>query len=85
MNKGKEQIEFQILENGLDFILSALNYISGPKEKSDLKYGVLRLSSGCELVLKERLRQEHWSLVFENIKKARRCLERIKRSQQIKT
>lgn len=30
-----------------------------------LKYAVLHLSAGAELLLKERLRHEHWSLLFE--------------------
>lgn len=57
-------LSFGLLENGLDFIASGLRYIARGETKSDLKYGVLHLASGIELVLKERLRQEDWRQVF---------------------
>ena|ERR1043165_3574367 len=60
-----EELHFELLENGLDFIASGLTYIARGKTKSDLKYGVLHLASGIELVLKERLRQQDWALVFK--------------------
>ncbi len=60
-----EELHFELLENGLDFIASGLTYIARGGTKSDLKYGVLHLASGIELVLKERLRQEDWTLVFK--------------------
>jgi hypothetical protein len=41
-------------------------------QKRDLKYALLHLCSSIELVFKERLRQEHWSLVFKDISKASR-------------
>lgn len=62
--------KFELLENGLDFILSGLNYLSEQKDKSDLKYGVLHICSGIELILKERLKSEHWSLIFSNVDNA---------------
>jgi hypothetical protein len=65
-----ETFEFTLLENGLDFIVSGLRAISTASSKSDLKYGVLHLTSGIELVLKERLRREDWRLLFENPEKA---------------
>jgi hypothetical protein len=83
---------FSMLENGLDFIASGLRYISGPASKSDLKYAVLHLASGIELVLKERLAREDWRLLFQDPAKAKEqafksgdffginlktCLERI--------
>jgi hypothetical protein len=58
-------VTFTLLENGLDFILRALEYLEGEPTKRDLKYAVLHLHSGIELILKERLRREHWSLIFE--------------------
>lgn len=66
----KKEIKLGLLENGIDFLLSALDYIERTKSKTDLKYAVLHLCAGTELVLKERLRKEHWSLLFENINKA---------------
>ena len=53
-----EDLQFDLLENGLDFIASGLDHIARGATKTDLKYGVLHLASGIELVLKERLRQE---------------------------
>lgn len=61
-----EELQFELLENGLDFIASGLDHIARGATKTDLKYGVLHLASGIELVLKERLRQEDWTLVFKD-------------------
>src|SRR5438309_32031 len=69
MSKERE-VKFTLLENGLDFIHSALDHLKAGSTKQDLKYAVLHLSAGIELVLKERLRREHWSLVFEDTDKA---------------
>jgi hypothetical protein len=65
-----DEVRFELLENGLDFIASGLNHIARSDSKSDLKYGVLHLSSGIELVLKARLQQEDWKLLFSNPDKA---------------
>ncbi len=88
-----EEFKFELLENGLDFILSGLNYVSRQDSKSDLKYGILHICSGIELIIKERLKREHWSLIFHNIENAneelliscefksvdlRNCLQRLK-------
>ena len=35
-----------------------------------VEYAILNLSAGVDLVLKEKLKQEHWSLIFENVNKA---------------
>ena len=63
------EIKIDLLENGFDFILSALNYLSEYESARDLKYAILHLSSGFELIFKERLKNEHWSLLFERIDK----------------
>jgi len=65
-----DTVHFSMLENGLDFISSGLRYIAEPKTKSDLKYAILHLSSGIELVLKERLAREDWKLLFTKPDKA---------------
>jgi rRNA maturation protein Nop10 len=59
-----DKIEFELFENGLDFIASGLDHISRAQDKRDLKYGVLHLASGVELVLKARLEREDWALLF---------------------
>lgn len=68
--KAINEIKFDLLENGLDFVLSALDLIIEPKTETQLKYSILHLSAGIELILKERLRNEHWTLIFENTNSA---------------
>lgn len=67
-----EPISYTLLENGLDFILSAIEHLSETPNKRELKYAILHLHSGIELILKERLRREHWSLVFEKVEEAKK-------------
>lgn len=57
-------VQLSMLENALDFIRSGLKLIASPQSKFDLKYAVLHLSAGTELVLKDRLRREDWKLIF---------------------
>lgn len=64
------KLEFDLLENGFDFILSAIKMINDNSDKNSTKYALLNLSSGIELVFKERLKNEHWSLLFEDVNKA---------------
>lgn len=68
----EENVEFTLLANGLDFIWSAVENLGTASSKRELKYAVLHLCSGIELVLKERLRLEYWSLVFQDPSKADR-------------
>src|SRR5258707_1955782 len=69
-----DDLHFEVLENGLDFVSSGLAYIARGETKSDLKYGVLHLAAGIELILKERLRLEDWRLVFVDIDRANETL-----------
>ncbi len=77
--------KYSLLENGLDFLLSSLDHltlasapqtpVSGPEahlksQKHDLKYALLHLCSSIELIFKQRLNQEHWSLVFKDLTRA---------------
>ncbi len=59
-----DDIQLSMLENGLDFIRSGLKHIASPVSKFDLKYAVLHLSAGIELVLKDRLMREDWKQIF---------------------
>jgi hypothetical protein len=61
-----DEVQLSMLENGLDFIRSGLKHIADPISKFDLKYAVLHLSAGIELVLKDRLRREDWTQIFVN-------------------
>jgi hypothetical protein len=72
MNYGKifYYYKMDLLENGLDFIDKSLKPILDSKNQHDLKYSILHLSAGIELVLKEILKNEHWSFIFEDINKA---------------
>lgn len=64
------RIEFTLLENGLDFISSAVEHLGAGSSKRSLKYAVLNLAAGVELILKERLRRESWELIFADPEKA---------------
>lgn len=46
-----------LLENGLDFLDSAVGHLGGEPDPRELKYAVLHLASGIELVLKARLHE----------------------------
>jgi hypothetical protein len=69
-------VQLSMLENGLDFIASGLKHIAAPVSKFDLKYAVLHLSAGIELVLKDRLRREDWTQIF--VKPADATPEKLK-------
>jgi len=69
VKKDSGQMKLDLLENGLDFIETAIQNLSRGNNK-DLKYGILHLSAGVDLVLKYRLSQEHWSLLFADTDKA---------------
>lgn len=56
-------------DNALDYLLSAGEYLEQRNERS-LKYSILHLFAGIELLLKERLRREHWSLIFQDLSQA---------------
>lgn len=67
------RIDLDLLDNGLDYILTGiihLPYVDESYSENTWKYSVLNVFSGIELVLKEKLRQEHWSLVFEDVSNA---------------
>jgi hypothetical protein len=65
------KFDWDLLENALDFIYVALDRLSQKElSKQALKYGLLHLSSGVELLFKEALRREHWALIFQDPDKA---------------
>ncbi len=66
-------VRFDVIGNALDFLQSAADNLAAFENSSnprDIKYGLLHLSAGIELLLKQRLAQEHWSLVFNDVDKA---------------
>jgi hypothetical protein len=64
--------ELNLLENGVDFIRSGIEtfFLEDTPDPVAHKYAVLHLFSGVQLLLKERLRREHASLVFERVEEA---------------
>ena len=64
-----------LLTNGLCFLLQAIEHFKcGENNKyntdRELKYSTLHLFSGISLILKEKLKREHWSLLFADVNKA---------------
>jgi len=68
------KIELNLLDNGLDFIIEGLKPTNRIWKKDNTeniwKYSVLNVYSGIQLILKDRLRKEHWSLIFEDVSNA---------------
>lgn len=81
------EFHFPLVENGFDFLLSSLEHLTTASSHYDgdrkeqvsqieiqrrsMKYALLHACSSIELLFKERLRQEHWSLVFKDVNKAK--------------
>ncbi|RZF21728.1 hypothetical protein DAY19_08545 [Halobacteriovorax vibrionivorans] len=59
--------EQSLLHNGLDFILEGMIKLGEDNVRSK-KYALLNIYSGFLLVMKELLRREHWSLLFNKRK-----------------
>jgi hypothetical protein len=64
------RLDFTLLENGLDFLLHAVDHLGGSPSQRDLKQSVINLASGVELILKERLYRHDWRLLFSDPVKA---------------
>lgn len=70
MSELKKHNRLELFENGLDFVESGVNYILDDSNQAAMKYAVLHLSAGVELILKNRLFIEDWRLIFQNEEKA---------------
>lgn len=59
-------LKLNLLENGIDFIRSGINshLLTDQGATEAHKYALLHLFAGVVLILKERLRREHSSLIF---------------------
>ena len=68
----EKNIKLTLLDNGIDYIYAAVKPMlkKSSQSKDSWKYSVLHLYSGIQLLLKERLKQEHWSLIFQKIEEA---------------
>ena len=58
------------LTTGLDFLTVAVTDLADHQERTKLKFGLVNLFTGIEILLKVRLAREHWSLVFRDVSKA---------------
>lgn len=67
-----------MLENGIDFIIDSILHLKKAEKddckakEQEIKYSLLHLSSGIELILKSRLYREHWTYIFSDMNKANR-------------
>ncbi len=64
-----DKITFGLLDNALDYLDQAAEHARKDTPR-DWKYALLHLASGVELLLKAKLQEEHWSLVFSDVDKA---------------
>ena len=68
--KSARHLRLNLLANGLDFIREGIEALYGPdaaSRKTAPKYALLHVFSGTLLVLKERLRRGHPSLIFKDV------------------
>jgi len=68
----QDDLSFEPLENGLDYVESVVDHLVGNPTPRDLKYAILHLAAAIEVILKARLGQEHWSLIFRTVDSAER-------------
>jgi hypothetical protein len=61
------QVDFPPVLNGLDYLVSVVEHLSDDATPRDLKYAVLHLQAGTEVLLKARLQQAHWTLVLQDL------------------
>lgn len=61
------------VENGLELILSGLELLVDNPTPRRRKHGVIDLHAGVGALLRGRLAEEHWSLVFQNPAEASRA------------
>lgn len=66
------KIVLNLVNNGLDYLNEGLEPIFKKHSRSlhSWKYSVLHIYSGIQLLLKEKLKQEHWSLIFQDVNNA---------------
>ncbi|MER5905156.1 hypothetical protein ABT150_34600 [Streptomyces mirabilis] len=65
-------VSFPPVANGIDYLKSVVDHLTVEPEPQprDLKYAVLHLYAATEVLLKARLSQEHWALVWAEPKNA---------------
>ncbi len=67
-----KDLKFNLLENAIDSLQQGIRFAleEDSPTQGDLKLSVLLVAQSVELLLKERLRKEHWSLIFTKIDEA---------------
>jgi len=67
--RSKAELKFNLVENGIDFIRSGIEqyFLRDTPKARDHKYAVLHIFAGVLLLLKERLRRAHASLIFARV------------------
>lgn len=71
----ERKIHYPPIPNGIDYLRDVINRLAretGEPSTRDLKYAVLHLQAAAEVLLKARLREEHWSLVISKAEKTNR-------------
>lgn len=69
-DSNQSNITFELIENAVDSVSHAIELMAWKdisNERSRLKQAILSVAHGVELLLKERLRRVHPSLVWENV------------------
>lgn len=63
------KLKLSLVENAFDFFLEAIGHLDD-NDPRKLKYAILHMASAVELILKARLAEEHWGLIFKDPLKA---------------
>ncbi|WDO11251.1 hypothetical protein ME763_37695 (plasmid) [Streptomyces murinus] len=68
------ELDFPPIINGVDYLSLVVDLLAAadPPGPRELKYAVLHLHAAAEVLLKARLQREHWTLVFDDPRKATR-------------
>jgi hypothetical protein len=80
-----EPIKLSLLENAESFVTESLaKVLAAENDPQQWKFAILAAVQAIELILKELLRREHWTLLFQNIDKPKltvsldQAMERLK-------
>ncbi len=66
-----QRLKFSLLHNALDSLTQGIEFaLQHDNKPNRLKLAILLLAQAVELVLKERLSREHWSLIFAQVDQA---------------
>ncbi|MFB4193957.1 hypothetical protein [Streptomyces carpaticus] len=61
-----QNVDFPPIQNGMDYLISVMDGLSGDPSPRALKYAVLHLQAATEVLLKARLIAHDWRQVFRN-------------------